>query len=148
MIGANLDFGDLLRLTEDLDTLSKSETKQVLNKAARAGAEVLRAAVENNAPVRTGKLKRNVVVLSRKSGPGEAVAGVHIRGTNPSGTNSDTTTKGSSQNNAFYWRFIELGTSKMPANPFVRPAYDTNQELAAQAGFDMLNAAIDEVLSK
>lgn len=148
MIGANLDFGDLLRLTEDLDTLSKSETKQVLNKAARAGAEVLRAAVEKNAPVRTGKLKRNVVVLSRKSGPGEAVAGVHIRGINPSGTNSDTTTKGSSRNNAFYWRFIELGTSKMPANPFVRPAYDTNQELAAQAGFDMLNAAIDEVLSK
>lgn len=148
MIGANLDFGDLLRLSEDLEVLSKSETKRVLNEAARAGAEVLRSAVEENAPERTGKLKRNIIVLGRKSGPGEAVAGVHIRGTNPAGTNSDVTTKGTSRNNAYYWRFIEMGTSKMPANPFVRPAYDTNQELAAQAGFDRLNAAIDEVLSK
>lgn len=148
MIGANLDFSDLLNLAEDLAVLSKAETKKVLNQAARAGAEVIRDAVEEAAPKRTGKLARNIVVVSRKSGPGEAVAGVHIRGTNPNGTNSDNTTKGASRNNAFYWRFIELGTSKMPANPFVRPAYDTNQELAAQAGFDELNKAIDEVLSK
>lgn len=139
MIGANLDFSDLLNLAEDLAVLSKAETKKVLNQAARAGAEVIRDAVAEGAPKRTGKLARNIVVVSRKSGPGEAVAGVHIRG---------TTTKGASRNNAFYWRFIELGTSKMPANPFVRPAYDTNQELAAQAGFDELNKAIDEVLSK
>ena len=148
MIGANLDFGDLLRLSEDLDVLSKSETKRVLNEAARAGAEVLRSAVEKNATVRTGKLKRNIVVLGRKSGPGEAVAGVHIRGTNPSGTNSDTTTKSTNRNNAFYWRFIEMGTSTMPPAPFARPAYDAREEDAGNAAFAEANAAIDRVLAK
>ena len=93
-------------------------------------------------------VNRFVTFAGAQAKAGEAVAGVHIRGTNPNGTNSDNTTKGASRNNAFYWRFIELGTSKMPANPFVRPAYDTNQELAAKAGFDELNKAIDEVLSK
>src|SRR5471030_157280 len=71
MIGANLDFSDLLNLAEDLAVLSKAETKRVLNQAARAGAEVIRDAVAEGAPKRTGKLARNIVVVSRKSGPGK-----------------------------------------------------------------------------
>ncbi|MDK1687984.1 phage N-6-adenine-methyltransferase [Cronobacter malonaticus] len=50
--------------------------------------------------------------------------------------------------NAFYWRFVELGTSNMPAHPFVRPAFDTRQEEATQAALARMNQAIDEVLAK
>ncbi|WP_322113078.1 HK97-gp10 family putative phage morphogenesis protein, partial [Escherichia coli] len=50
--------------------------------------------------------------------------------------------------NAFYWRFVELGTINMPAHPFIRPAFDTTEELAAQIAIQRMNQAIDEVLSK
>lgn len=34
----------------------------------------------------------------------------------------------------YYWaRFVEFGTSKMPARPFARPAYDDGKEAAALA---------------
>lgn len=148
LITTNLDFSGLSDIARDLELLSKAENRQVLRQAVRAGAEVLADEVENNAPEKTGKLKRNIVVLFGKGDQGTAVAGVHIRGVNPKTGNSDTTTKASSPNNAFYWRFIENGTSKMPAKPFVRPAYDRKQEEASAASFAEMLKAIDGVLSK
>ncbi|MDS7874815.1 hypothetical protein PTQ49_32130, partial [Klebsiella pasteurii] len=38
--------------------------------------------------------------------------------------------------------------STAPAHPFVRPAFDTRQEEAAQAAMNRMNKAIDEVLAK
>ncbi|EHS4025340.1 HK97-gp10 family putative phage morphogenesis protein, partial [Escherichia coli] len=43
---------------------------------------------------------------------------------------------------------VELGTINMPAHPFIRPAFDTTEELAAQIAIQRMNQAIDEVLSK
>ncbi len=40
-----------------------------------------------------GKLRRNVVVLSRRSRDGGMESGVHIRGVNPDTGNSDNTMK-------------------------------------------------------
>ncbi|WP_409025194.1 HK97-gp10 family putative phage morphogenesis protein, partial [Klebsiella pneumoniae] len=56
--------------------------------------------------------------------------------------------KASNKRNAFYWRFVELGTSTAPAHPFVRPAFDTRMEEAAQVAMQRMNQAIDEVLAK
>jgi len=56
--------------------------------------------------------------------------------------------KASNKRNAFYWRFVELGTATAPAHPFVRSAFDTRQEEAAQAAINRMNKAIDEVLAK
>ncbi len=148
MINANLDFSGLLDLSKEMELLSKAENSKVLREATRAGAEVIRDEVEQNAPERTGKLKRNIVVASERSMPGTAVAGIRIRGTNARGTNSDTSTKTGDKNNAFYWRFIELGTSKMVAHPFVRPAFDAREAEATQVAIERLNQAIDEVLAK
>lgn len=148
MINSNLDFSGLNDIAKELELLSKAESRQVLRRSVRAGAEVIQQEVADSAPELTGKLKRNIVVLFGKGAPGDAVAGIHIRGTNPKTGNSDNTMKTGSPNNAFYWRYLEQGTSKMAAHPFVRPAYEKKQEEAARAAFDELNRAIDEVLSK
>ncbi|HED3856185.1 TPA: hypothetical protein R4217_005111, partial [Enterobacter soli] len=79
---------------------------------------------------------------------GEISSGVHIRGVNLRTGNSDNTMKASNARNAFYWRFVELGTANMPAHPFVRPAYDTREEEVAQVALARMNQAIDEALSK
>lgn len=149
MIDINLDFSGLDEIARDLETLSRAENNKVLRDATRAGAEVLREEVIQRAPERSGKLKKNVVVLTQKSRRrGEISSGVHIRGRNMRTGNSDNSMKASDPRNAFYWRFVELGTVNMPAHPFVRPAFDTRQEQAAQAAMERMNRAIDEVLSK
>lgn len=112
----SLDFSGLADIARDLETLSRAENNKVLRDATRAGAEVMRDAVVERAPERTG--------------------------------NSDNSMKASDPRNAFYWRFVELGTINMPAHPFIRPAFDTTEELAAQVAIQRMNQAIDEVLSK
>ncbi|ELQ5996695.1 MULTISPECIES: HK97-gp10 family putative phage morphogenesis protein [Cronobacter] len=149
MIDINLDFSGLDEIARDLETLSRAENNKVLRDATRAGAEVLREEVIQRAPERTGKMKKNVVILTQKARRrGEISSGVHIRGVNPRTGNSDNTMKANNPRNAFYWRFVELGTVNMPAHPFVRPAFDTRQEQAAQVAMERMNRAIDEVLSK
>nr|WP_240461573.1 HK97-gp10 family putative phage morphogenesis protein [Pectobacterium brasiliense] len=136
-------------IAKDLEKLSKAENNKVLRDATRAGAEVLKEEVIANAPERTGKMRKNVVVVTQKSKRrGEISSGVHIRGVNPRTGNSDNTMKAKNPRNAFYWRFVEMGTVNMPAHPFVRPAFDTRQEEAANAAIARANHAIDEVLSK
>nr|DAF90428.1 MAG TPA: tail component [Myoviridae sp. ctdyF5] len=149
MININLDFSDLSDITRDLENLSRAENNKVLRDATRAGANVLREEVLERAPERTGKLKKNVVVVTQGSvTKGQISSGIHIRGRNPLTGNSDNTMKASNPRNAFYWRLVEMGTSKTPAHPFVRPAFDVMQDEAAQAAFRRLNEAIDKVLSQ
>lgn len=35
-------------------------------------------------------------------------------------------------NDPYYWRWVEFGTSKMAAQPFMRPAYESQRSLAAR----------------
>lgn len=92
MIDFSLDFSGLNDISKDLELLSKAETNKVLRDSTRAGAEVVRREVVSTAPVRTGKTKRNVVVITQKARRrGEISSGVHIRGVNPETGNSDNT---------------------------------------------------------
>ncbi|VTM27158.1 Bacteriophage protein of uncharacterised function (DUF646) [Klebsiella pneumoniae] len=84
MIDVNLDFSGLQDIARDLQTLSKAENNKVLRESTRAGAELLREEVIDRAPEKSGKLKKNVVVVTQKSRrSGEISSGVHIRGVNP-----------------------------------------------------------------
>lgn len=148
MIDLNLDFSGLEDIARDLTRLSKAENNKVLRDATRAGAEIMRGEVIERAPVKTGKLRRNVVVITQRGRNGEVTSGVNIRGVNPRAGNSDKSMKASNPRNAFYWRFVELGTSKLAPHPFVRPAYDARQDEAYIAAVQRMNQAIDKVLSK
>ncbi|HEA3719484.1 TPA: HK97 gp10 family phage protein [Yersinia enterocolitica] len=148
MIDTHLDFSGMLDLDKELELLSKAESRTVLRQAVRAGAAVIQTEAQNRAPERTGKLKRNIIIANGKGSATEATAGIRVRGANPSGTNSDNTKKAINRNNSFYWRFLELGTSKFPAVPFIRPAFDSKADAAAQAAIDRAIQAIDEVLAK
>lgn len=149
MIDIHLDFSGLDDIAKDLETLSRAENNKVLRDATRAGAEVLKEEVIARAPVRTGKLKKNVVVVTQKSRRrGEISSGIHIRGVNPQTGKSDNTMKAGNRRNAFYWRFVEMGTVNMPPHPFIRPAFDVCQDQATEVAMRRMNRAIDEVLSK
>ncbi|QBH97160.1 hypothetical protein EKN56_12610 [Limnobaculum zhutongyuii] len=149
MIDINLDFSALNDIAKDLELLSRAENNKVLRDATRSGAEVFKNEVQRRAPEKTGKLKRNIVVVTQKGKQrGEISSGIHIRGTNSKGNNSNSKVKANSPRNAYYWRFVELGTVKMAPIPFIRTSFDAKTQEATDAAMRRMNQAIDEVLSK
>ncbi|MBN3749498.1 HK97 gp10 family phage protein [Burkholderia sp. Se-20373] len=128
----------LADLQADFAKLAKSQSTKALRRATLAGAKVIRDEARARAPKKTGKLKRNIVSASlrQKESPGIATAGVRVR------------TKGGadSPNNAFYWRFVELGTQQMRAQPFVRPSFDTSIDRAEGAIRTEIARAIDTAI--
>ncbi|CDH08107.1 conserved hypothetical protein [Xenorhabdus bovienii str. oregonense] len=148
MIVTDLDFSGLQDIAKDLEALSKAENNKVLRQATYAAASVLRDEARVKAPKRTGKLSRNIVASNRKGRHGDVLAGVYVRGSNAKGTNSDPKMKKNDPRNAYYWRFLEYGTSKLAPKPFARPAFDAKSDEAAKFALKRLNQAIDEVLSK
>ncbi|MEK2484078.1 HK97-gp10 family putative phage morphogenesis protein [Providencia stuartii] len=149
MVDMHIDFGGLLDISKDLELLSQAESNKVLRQAAYAAAGVLRDEARAKAPKRTGKLAKNIVAGNQRSRQrGEVSAGVYVRGSNKEGTNSDNKMKADDPRNSFYWRFLEEGTSKMPPHPFIRPAFDSKADEAAEFAISKLNQAIDEVLRR
>lgn len=49
---------------------------------------------------------------------------------------------------AFYWRFLEHGTAKMPAKPFLRPAFDRTHPQAVDKFGGILQRRIDKIIAK
>lgn len=47
-----------------------------------------------------------------------------------------------------YWRLLEFGTRKMPAQPFMRPALESNQQEAIQEFMKQADKAIDRAVKK
>lgn len=130
-----LGLGDL---RADFEKLAKAQSTKALRRATLAGAKVIRDEARARAPKKSGKLRRNIVsaALRQKDAPGIATAGVRVR----------TKGKGDSPSNAFYWRFVELGTQHMRAQPFARPAFDASIGQAEGAIRTEIVRAIDVVL--
>lgn len=46
-------------------------------------------------------------------------------------------------NNAWYWHFVEFGTSKMSAKPFLAPAFDSKRQAAMDAFVDEMRKQLE-----
>lgn len=51
--------------------------------------------------------------------------------------------KGNLSQDAWYWRFVEFGTRKMRARPFLRPALEAKRREAVQAMKDKLSERVE-----
>ena len=56
--------------------------------------------------------------------------------------------RGNLSQDAWYWRFVEFGTRKMRARPFLRPALEARRSEAGQAMKDRLSERIEMEASK
>lgn len=98
------------------------EAGKVIQAAARASAPVLKVpTVRRNA----GTVKRNILVRASKFARQAGDEGVYI---NVRGIRGKARVKklgrggAKNPNDPYYWRFLEFGTRKMAARPFLRPA--------------------------
>jgi HK97 gp10 family phage protein len=130
-----------------LSRLGEAMGERALRAAAFEGSDIIRDEVVQRAPVLTGLLKSDVLVkrLEEKSdGNQRQTYLITVR----TGSKKYTNNRRNRQKNragksfqvtaAFYWRFIEFGTSKMAAKPFMRPAFDSTKQAARQAIRDKL----------
>lgn len=135
-----VDIRGLAGLAEDFARLAKGAQKRVLRQATMAGARVGRDAIRDAAPVREGVTRKSVVAAGKKqNAPGTFTSGVRVRG----GLEGDR-----ASSPAYTWRFSELGTSREPARPWIRPAWDANEADITDAVRDRLASAIDEAIGR
>lgn len=106
MIDAQIDNKKLLAAMKDLPIRIQ---KNIMVGATLAGANVVRDEARRRVRKKSKSLMKSIGTTRRRSkGRNEVIFGVSPR-------------KGG-KNASFYGRFIELGTSKMSAKPFLRPA--------------------------
>ena len=128
--------GDVVRI-EGLDNLKrklaevpKAMRKRVLRNALAAGAREVRDVAKRNAPVMTlgtslkapyrkpGTVKQAIRVRTSKADRRAGDVGVFVN-VRPAKAGQ----RGAKNpNDPFYWRFLEFGTRKMPARPFLQRA--------------------------
>lgn len=139
MISIAFDFS---KIAAKLDNITTAAEKAV-RPAAQDGAQVFYDEVKQRVPVSAkshksgkktyspGTLRRAVyqAFAERESGDGRAMYRVSWNKTH-----------------AFYGRFVEFGTSKMAAKPFLRPAYDAARARALQAVQERMAAEVKKAI--
>jgi len=141
-----------------------------LTQALRKGMRPVVRAARAKAPVDTGALKKAIVArVNTKMGRrvGGAVVQVGIRGgakeyVDSSRNRARVIKRGKHKGifvpgrvgesyeqggNQFYFRFLEFGTSKLPARPFLRPALAENAQKTTDIVTAELRKAIERIAS-
>lgn len=112
---------------------SQKEIKKFVRKASRQAMNLVRDAARNNAKSiddskTVEKIHKNITVQAGKTKDKNSIRmRVGIKG--GAGQNQySVSTAGLTGGDTRHWRFIEFGTSTVPAVPFMRPALANNVE--------------------
>lgn len=136
--------------------------KNGLRSSTFAGAKVVKGAIQQKAPVDTGLLRESVSTFRRRTPDNVAQYSVGLRVLkNPKyvlvarhANTAKNSAKGrvgkthSIAGPALYGRFLEYGTSKMSARPFMRPAIAEATTQALDAIKGGLEKAVDRAAKK
>ena len=110
---ADMKLEGMENLLNEIEKLGKTGSRME-NKALREAGDVVKEAIQKETPIRSGKLKESITVSRVKNKDGAKRVEV--------GPNKDV----------FYSRFVEFGTVKMKANPFMARGYETSKENAME----------------
>lgn len=117
-------------IQEVLDTLTPRHARNISKNTIYGVASELRNEVRAAAPVHEGELKRSVSARNEKSPPDQPVSIVYFK---PQG---------------FHWRFVEHGTVKQPAAPFVTPAVNRMRSRLPQIINEKFTKALEKAVAR
>lgn len=157
MIGFKLNPGNL---ESAFKKLSDAVGENALRAAGAAGAALLRdeakAQLVKNKSVDTGYLHDNIIIKRIEEncdGNKKQVYRVLIRRFTKKYRGHGRGARGKARAGkeylldvAFYWRFLEFGTAKMGARPFMRPAFDARREDALNKMREVLKVKLQKAL--
>lgn len=119
---------------KDLD--SKVQ-KRIARSVTSAGSRIIAKEAKVLVPVDEGTVKKNIRTKNLKpTQPGQQETIVYVRA------------KGKTKDSAWYWTQLEFGNVKMAPRPFMRPAFESKKQEAAQKMKDQLAKRIDIEVAK
>ena len=142
----------LKELSAALRQLPQKLERRVLNGGLMTGGRVIEKDAKTRVKVRTGATRRNI-----RARPGKPVDGhtaTVIVGVRQLGRKQIAKLKAKGGRAAllaqdpYWWRYQEFGTSKMPASPFLRPAFEAKKVQAAFTIKEALKARIEKEAAK
>lgn len=133
--------------------------RKLVEKGLRAGATIVRDDARVRAPLLAvphphrirGTLQRSIIVSRGRPEGRNPVMLVRVRPLSRSQIAKFKRAGGSSRENPrdpFYWRFVEFGTSRMAARPFLRPAFESGKLRAVDAALGELRVLVGAELAK
>ncbi len=131
MINSTINTKDLIT---SLKKLPLNIQKNVMVGATRAGANVIRDDARSRVRKKTGRLKKSIGLIKRKSKRTEVIFTVSPRI--------------GGRNDGFYGRFLEFGTSKLAPVPFMRPALDNQSDESLKASKEYMQKRLAKEVLK
>jgi HK97 gp10 family phage protein len=154
----------LSQLNEALNEFSRATSGNILKRAVSAGAALIAEKAEMKAPLRHGKLRREIMVARPKIiSPGKAafaqamretgdraIAAAAARSANKAagGQGRSVVTQVGPTKAAGQGILQEFGTAHHPAQPWFRPTWDAYGEQAAQEIADVLAREIEKTRAR
>lgn len=115
-------------LDKALKRIGDRATGLLLKEAVQKGADIIADEAKRLAPRDTGALADGIHAEVTTSKQGQAVADVSFN------------------KKQWYGALVEKGTKNTPAQPYIRPAFDTKADEAEEAVADFLWHALEDVL--
>lgn len=136
------------QFTQQLRELPMRVAKNTLRGAVNAGATVIRQEAQRRAPVRSGILQK-AIYQKQIAELSNAVQQMFFVGWRR-GQKAQQVKRGGKVLNldAYYGYFVEFGTSKIGAEPFMRPAFEIKKDEAVEAIRAYLAERIPRELAK
>lgn len=153
----NVKVDGLSQIHKALSELGRKVSNKIAVKAMREGGKIVREQARQNAPVlsqstphrRAGTLKKAIKSSTKVLKNGKIGTVIRVKALTAKQREAFKAKNASSgaynPKDPFYWRFVEFGTSKMPAKPFMRPAFEQSKEKAAT---EIIKTLKDEIESE
>ncbi|WP_405468601.1 HK97-gp10 family putative phage morphogenesis protein [Morganella morganii] len=134
----------LSELSRKMQDLERKVSGRIARRAMNNGAGVLKKEVRQRVPVlgkstdrrKRGTVKRNIRSKTKIQRNGQVITRIWVKSLPDKKVKAfkQTTGKKAALNpdDPFYWWFVEFGTSKMAARPFMRPGFEAKKEAAAE----------------
>jgi HK97 gp10 family phage protein len=126
--GLKAGFEGQKELMENMKSLSEEMQVVVKREAIEEAANFLKEEITKRVPVRTGKLKENIITQTVED------------------NETATEVKLGPSRDGFYGPMVEYGTKKMQAQPFMRPAFDENEERVDEIIAQNIQEGIDKAV--
>jgi len=132
----HVEISGLKEFKKMADKIAPRRARALARSAVHAVAGEVRNEMRRRAPKDEGTLRKAIHSKRRRGSPVEAVSDVRI--SHGRGAKHD----------AWYWHMIEFGTTKAPAQPFIRPAVDKLQGQVPQMFRDHFGKRLEKELDK
>lgn len=147
-----VEIKGLQQLGRALNSIPAVLATRIMREALHAAGDVMAAAAEATAPVRTGALREDVIVKVHVSGdlrsnyvlvgPGYDRGDLKVRGVRRNRRGQLEAVVDTTESPGVYGKFLEFGTKNMSARPWLRPAFEASKQEAVEVFTEFVRAGL------